>query len=182
MAVVSVESTSALTLGLIVLGSTLCLASYCLRLVYHVVRCLRDREVVGSGLLVAVITLGYLGWGYWAAADPVKIAIPAGAALGAGIPLTAAGMALFVLSELKHRGTGGEALITTGVYARIRHPMYVGLALLHLGYPLIYRSLVVMASTAIWVAFAAVWARFEDRRLEQRFGQGYRDYRKSTWF
>jgi len=182
MALVSVQSISPLVLALVLLGAILCLASYCLRLVYHVVRWLRDREIVGFRTSVVLISLGYLGWGYWSAADPVKLTITTAAAIGIGIPLTAAGLTLFVLSEWRHRGTEGEVLITTGVYARIRHPMYIGLALLHAGYPLIYRSLAALASTALWIAFMAVWARFEDRRLERRFGRAYQAYRKSTWF
>ena len=76
---------------------------------------------MGFRLSVLIITTGYLGWGYWSAADPVKMALPRAAALGVGIPLTVAGLALFVLSEIRHGGGGKhEELITTGIYSRVR--------------------------------------------------------------
>jgi protein-S-isoprenylcysteine O-methyltransferase Ste14 len=182
MSFITIQEVSSLDLALIVLGAVLCLASYCLRLVFHLVRYRGNREIVGIRLLIIVITLGYLGWGYWSAADPVKMSVPARLALGGGIPLTAAGLALFVLSETKHRGAEEEALITTGIYAKLRHPMYVALVLLHLGYPLIYRSFAALSSTFLWIAFMAVWVRFEEKRLERRFGAAYRAYRESSWF
>jgi protein-S-isoprenylcysteine O-methyltransferase Ste14 len=67
------------------------------------------------------------------------MAIPPAVALGVGIPLAAAGLTLFVLSEIRHHGSGEpEELITTGIYARVRHPMYIGVVLLHYGYPLMF--------------------------------------------
>ena len=150
-----VTDISGLDLGLVVAGATLCLVAYALRLAYHVVRFTRGREIVSFRFSVIVITLGYLGWGYWSAADPVKMAVPRAVALGAGIPLTAAGLALFVLSEIRHRGAGRyEGLITNGIYSRVRHPMYVGLVLLHYGYPLIYRSFVAFLSTHLSTSFS----------------------------
>ena len=183
MGFLSVSEISGLDLGLTIAGAILCLLSYALRLAYHVARYTREREIVGFRLLVAVITLGYLGWGYWSAADPVKMALPRTLALAVGIPLTAAGLALFVLTELRHGGAGKhEELITTGIYRRVRHPMYIGLVLLHYGYPFIYRSFTAFLSTHLWIAFIAVWTHFEEKRLERRFGERYRQYRRSTWF
>jgi protein-S-isoprenylcysteine O-methyltransferase Ste14 len=183
MGFVYLEDVSALSLILMIAGAVLCLASYALRVAYHVVRYRRDREVVGFRASIVLIFLGYFGWGYWSAADPVKMAIPRPVALAVGIPLTAAGLALFILSEAKHRGSEADAfLITTGIYARIRHPMYVGLVLLHYGYPLIFRSFAAFLSTHIWIAFIIVWTGFEEKRLERTFGERYREYKRSTWF
>jgi protein-S-isoprenylcysteine O-methyltransferase Ste14 len=129
------------------------------------------------------IALGYFGWGYWSSADPVKMTIPRPVALAVGIPLAAAGLALFVLSESRHRGSeANEGLITTGLYARVRHPMYVGIVLLHYGYPLIYRSFTAFLSTHLWIAFIVVWTGFEEKRLERSFGERYLEYKRSTWF
>jgi len=75
---------------------------------------------MGFRLSVLSITTGYLGSGYWSAADPVKMALPRAAALGVGISLTVAGLALFVLSEIRHGGAGKHGqLITIGIYSRV---------------------------------------------------------------
>jgi protein-S-isoprenylcysteine O-methyltransferase Ste14 len=43
---------------------------------------------------------------------------------------------------MKKHGVGEEeALVTAGIYSKIRHPMYIGLILLHIGYPVIFKSL-----------------------------------------
>ncbi|MEE8591881.1 MAG: methyltransferase [Spirochaetia bacterium] len=56
--------------------------------------------------------------------------------------MTAVGFGLFLYSEMKKHGVGEEeALVTAGIYSKIRHPMYIGLILLHIGYPVIFKSL-----------------------------------------
>jgi len=73
------------------------------------------------------------------------------------------------------------ALVTSGIYSRIRNPIYVsgvafiiGIAIT-LGRPLIL-LLVVMIPMQIWRA------RREARALEEKFGEEYREYRRRTWF
>ena len=73
-------------------------------------------------------------------------------------------------------------LVTHGLYARIRHPIYLfaecmalGM-IIFLGFPLLL---------LVWVP-AVVWqirrARRERRVLEDAFGDAYRRYRSGTWF
>jgi protein-S-isoprenylcysteine O-methyltransferase Ste14 len=73
-----------------------------------------------------------------------------------------------------------KGLVTHGLYARLRHPMFlfvdltiVGLALAQ---PLLLAILLVLAPIQI------LRARKEDRLMEEKFGEAYRDYRKHTWF
>jgi protein-S-isoprenylcysteine O-methyltransferase Ste14 len=69
-----------------------------------------------------------------------------------------------------------NTLVTTGIYARIRHPRYVQIWLAMAGCALIVN----FASTYLFVAFVtAVIARvvpLEERELLGRFGAAYRDY------
>lgn len=73
-------------------------------------------------------------------------------------------------------------LVTTGIYAKIRHPVYVfgglawlGALLALLGWPALSIGLIVAV-----VEF--VRARREERVLATTFGPAYAAYRSKTWF
>lgn len=75
-----------------------------------------------------------------------------------------------------------RSLVTHGLYARLRHPVYLFAELLIAG------LLVFMAIPILWIValatlpFQIVRARREDRVLEEAFGEEYRAYRRTTWF
>jgi protein-S-isoprenylcysteine O-methyltransferase Ste14 len=178
-----IEDIDSINLILMIAGAVLCLTSYSLRLAVHIFSYTRGREVVDFRLTAVLTFLGYFGWGYWSGVDPVKMNIPASASIPAGGFLAAAGLGLFLYSELKKHGVGNrEELVTSGIYSKIRHPMYFGLIGLHIGFPFIFRSFVACLSTVIWAGFIALWTHFEEKNLERRFGRRYIDYKKQTWF
>jgi protein-S-isoprenylcysteine O-methyltransferase Ste14 len=179
-----IESIGATSLALAVVGAGLCLLSYLARLACHVLAGSGRKPSPSLFRLSLVLTFaGYLGWGFWSATDPVKMDIRPAVAVAVGAPLAAAGLALFLVAEAGKHGVGaGTALVTTGIYARIRHPQYVGLILLHVGYPLVFRSFAALASTLLWAAFIFAWTRLEEKGLERRWGEAFRRYRERTWF
>lgn len=70
------------------------------------------------------------------------------------------------------------ALVTTGIYAYVRNPMYLGLALLVAGVGIALASdwtLVMLVGAAFLMHFGVV--KREERYLEDRFGDAYRRYR-----
>jgi protein-S-isoprenylcysteine O-methyltransferase Ste14 len=74
------------------------------------------------------------------------------------------------------------ALVTRGIYSRIRNPIYVfsatwiaGLALA-LGKPIGLLLLIPL------IPMQVARARREGRVLEAEFGEAYREYRRKTWF
>ena len=70
-------------------------------------------------------------------------------------------------------------LVETGVYARIRHPIYGGLLVAATGWSLITASVVGIALTAVLWLFFEAKSRREESWLEQRF-PGYAAYRERT--
>ena len=66
-------------------------------------------------------------------------------------------------------------LITTGIYARVRHPLYLSVIALGFAWALLWRSGPALAVAALQVPFFDLKARREERWLRQCFA-GYDDY------
>ncbi len=76
--------------------------------------------------------------------------------------------------------TQEAGLATSGIYARVRHPMYLGTFLFYLALAIATLSL---ASLIVWlVAFGVydVIANYEEKLLEERFGEAFLEYKKRT--
>jgi protein-S-isoprenylcysteine O-methyltransferase Ste14 len=109
-------------------------------------------------------------------------------------PMTYAGIGIiipsFVLLLIAYNHLGGSfaitpqanELVTKGVYARIRHPIYVFGALLFLGFAMVTRGVLSCALLVIAIVDGIRRARKENRTLEENFGDAYRAYRRKTWF
>jgi protein-S-isoprenylcysteine O-methyltransferase Ste14 len=183
MSFLSITEVSNANLILIIAGAILCLVSYILRLAAHISNYKKGVDVFHFHALLIFTFLGYLGWGYWCGNDPVKMNIPFSFSVPLGAALAGIGFALFLYSEIKKHGVGQEEeLVTMGIYSKIRHPMYIGLVLLHIGFPFIFKSFIACLSVIIWASFIALWTRFEEKNLERRFGRKYLEYKRQTWF
>jgi protein-S-isoprenylcysteine O-methyltransferase Ste14 len=149
-----------------------------------------SRETRIDRALVALVSLGLVLPVAWltgalsfaeAAASPLRLA--AGAC--------ALALGLFVLQR-SHADLGenwsntlelreGHALVTGGVYARVRHPMYVALLLHGLGQTLVVPNWI--AGPAFLVPFAvlvAVRLRAEEQMMKEAFGAAYDAYARGT--
>jgi protein-S-isoprenylcysteine O-methyltransferase Ste14 len=69
-----------------------------------------------------------------------------------------------------------QELITTGVYAFIRHPRYVQLCLGLWGSALIANYLALYLAAALWLPGIYVIVRLEEKELRDRFGPAYDEY------
>lgn len=73
-----------------------------------------------------------------------------------------------------------HVLVTTGPYARTRHPMYTAFNMLSLSMALMTSNLLVLLF-AILVVLPFPWiARIEEQMLLETFGDDYREYMKRT--
>ncbi|HUN65054.1 MAG TPA: isoprenylcysteine carboxylmethyltransferase family protein [Bacteroidota bacterium] len=73
-------------------------------------------------------------------------------------------------------------LVTTGLYARFRHPIYLFAQAVLFGIALSLRRPAYFAAWLILLAIQISRARREDKVLEEKFGDEFREYRKKTWF
>lgn len=113
-----------------------------------------------------------LGW-------PLRAGLGGALALG-GIALAAVAFGLFRRSgENPEPWTPSQTIVDTGIYARTRNPMYLGMALAYLGFAVIADSLValVLLPVVVTIIQVGVIAR-EEAYLERRFGAPYAEYRR----
>jgi protein-S-isoprenylcysteine O-methyltransferase Ste14 len=73
-----------------------------------------------------------------------------------------------------------RALVTTGPFGVIRHPIYVSYALAWLAAPVATHGPVASLLGVAAVGVYVVAARREERLLEERFGDAYRNYQLGT--
>ncbi len=71
-----------------------------------------------------------------------------------------------------------RSLITTGIYARIRHPRYTMLIIGSLGNFLLTGYALLLAAFAVTTALTLIMSRLEERELLKHFGDEYRRYRE----
>jgi protein-S-isoprenylcysteine O-methyltransferase Ste14 len=73
-------------------------------------------------------------------------------------------------------------LVSHGIYSKIRNPIYVFSAMLIFGFLLALQKPIVFVLLTILLPVQIIRARQESRVLEEKFGDEYRHYKRSTWF
>ena len=118
--------------------------------------------------------------------------IPAGttalllAALGASLAVAGVALVLRSRAELGRAWSfvpkaDRDTLVTTGPYRLVRHPIYVGLALLVTGGALAFGSWPALVIVLFGIVPSFGWrARAEEKLLSRTLGQRYADYRQRT--
>lgn len=94
--------------------------------------------------------------------------------IGGGFVIISAGWK--VLYEAQRKGT----LATTGIYARIRHPQYVGFVLVMFGFLLQWPTLLTLAMFPVLVFMYWRLARSEEREVLAEHGEAYARYMREV--
>ncbi len=107
-----------------------------------------------------------------------------------GWAIFAVGIVILIMNRvaLKRRGrapNGGAWLRTTvvvdsGIYAVVRHPMYLGLILVLLATILISQHWITALFSVPWILFLCNAVRGEDKRNIEKFGDDYKRYMQSV--
>jgi len=105
----------------------------------------------------------------------------------AGILVAAMTFPLWILARLQLGSAfsfkpEARRLVTSGLYSRIRHPVYVFGTVAALSALLALQIWPILAIGVALVPITLLRIRREERVLEAAFGQQYERYRKQTWF
>ena len=90
--------------------------------------------------------------------------------IGGGFILISAAWRILHAAQQRH------ALATTGPYAHVRHPQYVGFVLIMLGFLLQWPTLLTLAMFPVLVWMYVRLARQEEREALAQFGEAYAEY------
>ena len=104
----------------------------------------------------------------------------------AGLVMTVAGIGLLTLARAQLGNSfsvtpQARALVTRGLYRKVRHPVYVfssiGIAglFLYLGLPWLLLLFVII------IPLQFFRARAEEKVLEEKFGEEFRAWKRTTW-
>ena len=161
------------------------LSSLAVRSVYEL---LKEARRINPGnkqifaVIFSVMCVLWVSWFSLCPVDPVRVDIP-DAIRWAGLGVFILGSLLAVGALIQLRGVENiDHLVTTGLFKRIRHPMYAGFICWFLGWSLYHRAGVSLVIGLIGIASVLWWRHLEEARLEAQFGNSYRQYRRTTWF
>ncbi|HET9716709.1 MAG TPA: isoprenylcysteine carboxylmethyltransferase family protein [Pseudolabrys sp.] len=140
--------------------------------------------LIAAGVIVIGLLLDWV-----VPINALRAVLPTGPRMVVGIIVAASGLALLVpaMRSFRYAGTNPEpwkpsiSLVTVGIFAWMRNPMYVGGILLLAGLAVLLASdwILVMTILSTAVLHFGVVTR-EERYLETKFGEVYRRYREQV--
>ncbi len=104
-----------------------------------------------------------------------------------GILISAAGLLMLVIASNRfkkaktniHTFKNPDTLVTSGLFAISRNPMYLGFTLLLLGTALLANALAALLVVIFFFVVANLWyIPFEEKAAKERFGDEYEHYKK----
>jgi protein-S-isoprenylcysteine O-methyltransferase Ste14 len=140
-----------------------------------------QNKVIFAVVFVAMCVM-LMSWPAICPLDPWRIAFP-GVARLVGLGLATAGLALAIAGLVQLRGVENiDHLVTTGLYSRLRHPMYIGFIMWIVGWVAAFGSVYSLAIGLVCIVNILFWRRLEEGAMESCYGEDYRAYRQGTWF
>ncbi|HEV2351040.1 MAG TPA: isoprenylcysteine carboxylmethyltransferase family protein [Terriglobia bacterium] len=105
----------------------------------------------------------------------------------AGIPIAAIGFILWMIARVQLGKSfairaEARALVTTGLYSKIRHPIYFFAGIAFTGLFVAWGQLFPLLGFFIIYSSQILRIRKEEKVLEDAFGEDYRRYKAKTWF
>jgi len=133
-------------------------------------------------LIFTAMTLMWVGWFGLCEQDPLKMILP-DIISWLGFGLFFLGLILVVLTVIQLRGVENtDHFVTSGLFSKLRHPMYTGFMLWIPGWALYNGSLTSFLPGILLIVNIIYWIRLEEKELLKKYGDNYRDWQRQTWF
>ena len=104
-----------------------------------------------------------------------------------GILLLIPSIILFTIARIQlgdafQASAKANKLVKTGIYKKVRHPIYLFGLLFLLGIILITQKFPFLIILVILIVFQIKRIKNEEKVLTEKFGNEYLEYKKQTWF
>ena len=140
-----------------------------------------DRGTILRVWLPMVGGLLVLGWIFHSVPEPYGLPRLIGLVV-ALIGLAGVILSRYTLGPSFSIAPKATALVTSGIYSRIRNPIYISGMIFLIGVALIVERPKLLAVLLVLIPMQIIRARREAAVLEAKFGDAYREYRRRTWF
>jgi protein-S-isoprenylcysteine O-methyltransferase Ste14 len=161
------------------------LGGIAIRMVYEALKKTGRIDPRNKIIFTIVFLAMCLMWASWFSlcpSDPSPLAMPT-FIHWIGFAVFVAGLILAFGALIQLRGVENiDHLVTRGIFARFRHPMYLGFIFWILGWAIFHGAAVSLAIGLIAVANIFYWRHLEEIHLEAAYGDVYKQYRRQTWF
>ena len=162
----------------------ICFVCFLIRTTYNYAY-FKSKRIKNNKVLLTLVFISmfflWFSWFHMNFSDPIRVEYPS-IIKYSGLFLFVSGILLFVISLITKRGLSNEEiLIKTGVFAKIRNPMYLSFLIWLVALPVYMGSGITLASSIIWIVHVLLWKHFEEKDLLDRISD-YAEYRKNTWF
>jgi protein-S-isoprenylcysteine O-methyltransferase Ste14 len=132
-------------------------------------------------VLIAMILL-WVSWFGMCPLDPLPINVPNPVRI-AGLILFLTGMVLAVGALAQLRGVENiDHLVTTGLFALTRHPMYLGFIFWIIGWSVYHAAGASLVAGCVGIVNILFWRHLEEEKLAASYGDSYKQYQTKTWF
>jgi protein-S-isoprenylcysteine O-methyltransferase Ste14 len=162
----------------------LCVITHIIRSIYEVLKhkkVLKPNKLSFVIIFINMVAL-WISWFFLCSADLYKINL-SNVINYFGFVLFLIGVIIFLtaLFTIKTLEDYDGDLITTGIYSKIRHPMYLGFILWSIGLPVYFGAVFSFTLSFLFIANILVWKYLEEIDLEKRF-LDYKVYKTKTIF
>jgi protein-S-isoprenylcysteine O-methyltransferase Ste14 len=140
-----------------------------------------ESKILFAVILTDMIVL-WISWFGMCPLDPLVVNVPNPIRI-AGLILFLTGMVLAIGALVQLRGVENiDHLVTTGLFALTRHPMYLGFILWIIGWSLYHAAGASFIAGCVGIVNVLFWRHLEEDKLSANYGETYKQYQTKTRF
>ena len=140
------------------------------------------KSIIIFSIILFAMCLMWASWFNMCTLDPFHLSLPRIVRwIGFGTFLAGLGLSIGAVIQLKGL-ENIKHLVTTGLFSKIRHPMYDGFILWIFGWAIYHGAVISLFVGFVGIGNILYWRRLEERELESNYGEVYLEYCKRTWF